>query len=71
LSQQAALYRELQALLLQRLPYVPLWFEDQFFAASDAIAGYALDAHGDYDALAHTARTQSPVPVQAGLSHAR
>jgi peptide/nickel transport system substrate-binding protein len=71
LSQQAALYRELQGLLLQRLPYVPLWFEDQFFAASEAIEGYALDAHGDYDALARTVRTQSPVPVQAGLSHAR
>ena len=71
LSQQAALYRQLQARLLQRLPYVPLWFEDQFFAASAAIEGYALDAHGDYDALVHTARRHSPLPVQAGLSHAR
>jgi peptide/nickel transport system substrate-binding protein len=71
LTQQAALYRELQALLLERLPYVPLWFEDQFFAARDSIQGYALDAHGDYDALVRTVRGQSPTPVQAALSHAR
>jgi peptide/nickel transport system substrate-binding protein len=71
LAQQAALYRELQALLLERLPYAPLWFEDQFFAARDSIHGYALDAHGDYDALVRTTRGQSPTPVRAALNHAR
>jgi peptide/nickel transport system substrate-binding protein len=71
LAQQAALYRELQALLLERLPYVPLWFEDQFFAARDSIHGYALDAHGDYDALVRTTRGQSPTPVRAAFNHAR
>ncbi|MGD8852768.1 MAG: ABC transporter substrate-binding protein [Gammaproteobacteria bacterium] len=53
---QAALLRKLQALLLERLPYVPLWFEDQFFAARTDIQGYRLDAHGDYDALRDTVR---------------
>lgn len=71
LSGQAALYRELQALLLERLPYVPLWFEDQFFAARNGIQGYALDTHGDYDALLHTVRGQPRMPAQAGLSDAR
>jgi peptide/nickel transport system substrate-binding protein len=71
LAEQAALYRQLQALLLERLPYVPLWFEDQFFAANNTIQGYALDAHGDYDALVRTARGQSRTPLQVGLSHAR
>ncbi len=73
LSEQAVLYAELQALLLDRLPYVPLWFEDQFFAARADIRGYRLDVHGDYDALLDTARDkpwQPPVPQQAGLGHA-
>jgi peptide/nickel transport system substrate-binding protein len=55
-ERQAGLLRRLQALLLERLPYVPLWFEDQFFAARADIRGYRLDAHGDYDALRDTVR---------------
>lgn len=51
LARKAALYRRLQALLLQRLPYVPLWYEDQFAAYRDTIKGYRLAADGNYDAL--------------------
>jgi peptide/nickel transport system substrate-binding protein len=70
-AQRVALYRRLQTLLGRLLPYVPLWFEDQFFAARDEIADYALDAHGDYDALLRTRRAQPLVPAQVALSDAR
>jgi peptide/nickel transport system substrate-binding protein len=52
-DRQAALYRALQALLHADLPYVPLWYEDQVFAARDAIQGYRLAADGNYDGLAN------------------
>jgi peptide/nickel transport system substrate-binding protein len=51
LGAQAGLYRELQALLLEDLPYVPLWYEDQVYAARRGIAGYRLAPDGNYDAL--------------------
>jgi peptide/nickel transport system substrate-binding protein len=51
LSAQVGLYRELQALLLQDLPYVPLWYEDQVFAARREVLGYDLAPNGNYDAL--------------------
>lgn len=55
-QQQAALYAALQARLLEQLPYVPLWFEDQYFAVRDDIDGYALAMDGNYDALLATVR---------------
>jgi len=70
-AEQAQLYRQLQALLQERLPYVPLWFEDQFFAARQDIQGYALDAHGAYDALLHTLRGQPVSVAQALFGDAR
>ena len=51
---QAADYRALQRRLLQLLPYVPLWYEDQYAASSERIRGYALAADGAYDALVDT-----------------
>ncbi len=48
---QAALYRKLQARLLETLPYVPLWYEDNVFAAREDIAGYRLALDGNYDGL--------------------
>ncbi|QBQ55360.1 ABC transporter substrate-binding protein [Nitrosococcus wardiae] len=52
LSQQANFYRQLQARLLQQLPYVPLWYEDNVFAARQGISGYQLAPDGNYDGLA-------------------
>ena len=49
--QQADLYAQLQARLLEQLPYVPLWFEDQYFAARTDIENYTLAMDGNYDAL--------------------
>ncbi len=59
LEQRARLYRQLQAHLLETLPYVPLWYEEHFFAARDDIRGYTLSADGNYDALVNVHRAQS------------
>ncbi len=52
-NQQQRWYRELQARLLDRLPYVPLWYEDHFVLFTNMIEGYALKADGNYDGLAN------------------
>ena len=49
-------YAQLQKHLLEELPYIPLWYEDQFYAARDGITGYTLSSDGDYDALKTTSR---------------
>jgi len=49
--QQAALYRQLQRLLLQKLPYVPLWYENQVVVSRNNIQGYHLASDGNYDGL--------------------
>jgi peptide/nickel transport system substrate-binding protein len=59
LSQQAQGYARLQAYLLEQLPYVPLWYEDQFYALRKEIEGYELAADGNYDALVNVHRTVS------------
>lgn len=51
LDAQAAVYRELQRLLLDDLPYIPLWYEDQVMAAGPSVRGYELAADGRYDGL--------------------
>lgn len=52
LHARADLYARLQARLLDRLPYVPLWYEDQVFVARTGIDGYRLALDGNYDGLA-------------------
>ncbi|MFA7593938.1 MAG: ABC transporter substrate-binding protein [Thiohalobacteraceae bacterium] len=59
LEQQAILYRALQERLVQTLPYVPLWYEDQVFAMRAGLDGYALTPDGNYDGLL----TVAPVAV--------
>lgn len=51
LGRQAVLYRQIQALILADLPYIPLWYEDQFYAARREVRGYQLAPDGNYDAL--------------------
>lgn len=55
-DEQAALYRRLQALLLEELPYVPLWYENQIFVSRNDIQGYQLASDGNYDGLVHVWR---------------
>jgi peptide/nickel transport system substrate-binding protein len=52
LARQAEHYREVQSILLADLPYIPLWYEDQFLAARRAVRGYRLAPDGNYDSLA-------------------
>jgi len=58
--QQQTRYRELQARLLDRLPYVPLWYEDHFVLSNKAIEGYALQSDGNYDGLTYVQWASSP-----------
>jgi len=53
LAKQAIDYRAIQAILLQDLPYVPLWYEDHFYAARDNISAYSIPRDGNYDGLQH------------------
>jgi peptide/nickel transport system substrate-binding protein len=53
---RVAAYRTLQRRLLDLLPYVPLWYEDQYAAVSDRIRGYSVRADGAYDSLLATVR---------------
>ncbi len=50
-EEQANYYRQLQAELLAKLPYVPLWYEDHFFISYNNITNYTLPADGNYDGL--------------------
>jgi len=45
------LYRELAALLLEDLPYIPLWYEDQVCATREDVTGYTLAPDGNFDGL--------------------
>lgn len=55
-SKQAEYYRELQQILFDALPYVPLWYEDNVLAIRKDIKGYELSADGNFDALMKTQR---------------
>jgi peptide/nickel transport system substrate-binding protein len=57
LERAADLYRALQSLLLEDLPYVPLWYEDQVFAARPDIRGYRLAPDGNYEGLLDVSRS--------------
>jgi peptide/nickel transport system substrate-binding protein len=48
---QMDLYRHLQEVLLDQLPYIPLWYEDHFFAGNKNLEGYQLAPDGNYDGL--------------------
>lgn len=61
LEQRARRYRQLQAHLLETLPYVPLWYEEHFFVARRGIEGYVLPADGNYDGLMQVRRVSRPL----------
>ena len=55
-EEQAVIYRDLQYLIHQQLPYVPLWYEDNILARRSSIRGYRLSPDGDYDGLLNAKR---------------
>ena len=48
---QVPVYRELQHLLLDELPYIPLWYEHHVAGHRSDVTGYNLAADGNYDGL--------------------
>ncbi len=51
LQQQAAYYRQIAEQLHADLPYVPLWYEDQYAVQGIRVKGYTLSPDGNYDGL--------------------
>ena len=51
LEQQAVYYRQIAEQLHRDLPYVPLWYEDQYAMPGPRVDGYALAPDGNYDGL--------------------
>jgi peptide/nickel transport system substrate-binding protein len=55
----------LQVRLARLIPYVSLWFEDQFYAARADINGYRLAPDGNYDGLIAVHRSAAPTLASA------
>ncbi|WP_455216664.1 ABC transporter substrate-binding protein [Kaarinaea lacus] len=53
---QADAYRKIQSRLLEKLPYVPLWYEDHVFVVREGISGYGTGLDGNYDGLVNVTR---------------
>jgi peptide/nickel transport system substrate-binding protein len=51
LAQQAVYYRQIAERLHADLPYVPLWYEDQYAVQGRRVSGYTLSPDGNYDGL--------------------
>lgn len=62
LEAQAILYRKLQVVLFNELPYIPLWYEDHVLATTHRISGYSLAPDGNYDGLKTATLVSSPLP---------
>jgi len=62
-QRRAAYYRQLQQLLLQDLPFVPLWYEEHFYAANREISGYQMALDGNYDGLKAIMKTSHQQPA--------
>ncbi len=60
IMRQAYLYREIQEILFQELPYVPLWYEDHVYVARKNVQGYRIHRDGNYDGLVDVYLTDSP-----------
>lgn len=57
LNAQAKIYAQIQTLLLQQLPYVPLWYEDHVYVARNSVHGYATNFDGNFDGLVTATKT--------------
>lgn len=53
LDRQTRIYREVAAQIHKDLPYVPLWFEDQYAAQGSRVTGFRVSPSGNYDGLSH------------------
>lgn len=58
--QQQEIYRALQSHLLETLPYVPLWYEENIALATSTVRGYTIKTDGSFDGLLHVQWTTTP-----------
>lgn len=56
LEEQAEIYENIQQKIHTDLPFIPLWYENHFFAAQNNIKNYQLSKDGNYDGLKHIQR---------------
>lgn len=56
LEKQADYYQQLQQILFDTLPAIPLWYEDNVAAIRNEIKGYQLNTDGNFDSLINTTR---------------
>jgi peptide/nickel transport system substrate-binding protein len=56
LKKQAAYYRELQQILFDTLPAIPLWYEDNVVVMRKEIKNYELSTDGNFDSLNNVIR---------------
>jgi len=59
IEKQAGYYRELQQVLFDALPYIPLWYEDNVLAIRKDVLGYTLNKDGNFDSLINTTRVNN------------
>ena len=59
IEKQAGYYRELQKVLFDALPYVPLWYEDNVLAIRKDVQGYLLSTDGNFDSLVNTTKVHN------------
>ena len=59
IEKQAGYYRELQKVLFDALPYVPLWYEDNILAIRKDVQGYLLSTDGNFDSLVNTTKVHN------------
>ena len=52
-NKQAKIYHQLQEILHEQLPYIPLWYEDNVLVQRQDIIGYTMAIDGNYDGLLH------------------
>jgi len=56
LDKQSLYYKDLQEYLLQVLPYIPLWYEDNVLVSKSNIKGYMLSTDGNFDSLEYVTK---------------
>jgi peptide/nickel transport system substrate-binding protein len=59
IEKQAKIYRQVAHQVHRDLPYVPLWYEDQYVVHGQRIEGYTLSPDGNYDGLNHVRLTHA------------
>jgi len=48
---QTDFYKQIQTIVHQDLPYIPLWYEDHVYLSRSNISGYSMSVDGSYDGL--------------------